>query len=309
MSNNVPISPAGSVSPDLVLRSNAAPTLTRRRWLKRTALSFFAAGAGVAVYTHWIEPFWVDFVERDLPIADLPPQWRGRTLVQVSDLHVGPRVSDDYLKRSFDRISILEPDVVAFTGDFVSLRPDGTPPYDQLKRVMEHLPQGKVATLSVLGNHDYGRGWSEPSVAARLVDLLRDCGLHMLRNEAVEIDGLQFVGLDELLADHCDGGAALASVSNGSAHLALCHNPDAADERFWGDYHGWILAGHTHGGQCKPPFFPPPLLPVKNQRYTAGEFDLFDGRLMYINRGLGHLQRVRFNVRPEVTVFRLVAAQ
>jgi predicted MPP superfamily phosphohydrolase len=27
---------------------------------------------------------------------------------------------------------------------------------------------------------------------------------------------------------------------------------------------------------------------------------------MYINRALGHLLRVRFNVRPEITVFRLV---
>ena len=71
---------------------------------------------------------------------------------------------------------------------------------------------------------------------------------------------------------------------------------------------GWILSGHTHGGQCKPPFLPPPIIPVKNKRYTAGEFDLGDGRPLYINRGLGHLIRARFNARPEVTVFRLRAA-
>jgi len=50
---------------------------------------------------------------------------------------------------------------------------------------------------------------------------------------------------------------------------------------------------------------PPPILPTKNKRYTAGEFDLGDGRRMYINRGLGHLIRVRFNVRPEITAFTL----
>jgi len=103
-------------------------------------------------------------------------------------------------------------------------------------------------------------------------------------------------------------GEVLAESSNQSAELVLCHNPDAADEDFWHGYRGWILAGHTHGGQCKPPFFPPPRLPVKNPRYTAVEFDLFDGRTMYINRGLGHLLRVRFNVRPEITIFRLMAA-
>ena len=90
--------------------------------------------------------------------------------------------------------------------------------------------------------------------------------------------------------------------------LVLSHNPDTCDLPGWGGYQGWILAGHTHGGQCKPPFLPPPLLPVRNRRYTAGEFALTDGRKLYINRGVGHLLRVRFNVRPEVTVFTLTPA-
>jgi predicted MPP superfamily phosphohydrolase len=68
------------------------------------------------------------------------------------------------------------------------------------------------------------------------------------------------------------------------------------------------VAGHTHGGQCKPPFLPPPLLPVQNKRYTSGVFGLSDGRTLYISRGVGHFLPVRFNVRPEVTVFRLQPA-
>ena len=47
------------------------------------------------------------------------------------------------------------------------------------------------------------------------------------------------------------------------------------------------------------------MLPVRNKRYTDGEIDLYDGRRLYINRGLGYLRRVRFNVRPEITVFTL----
>ena len=47
---------------------------------------------------------------------------------------------------------------------------------------------------------------------------------------------------------------------------------------------------------------------MRNRRYTAGEFALTDGRKLYINRGVGHLLRVRFNVRPEVTVFTLTPA-
>ena len=41
----------------------------------------------------------------------------------------------------------------------------------------------------------------------------------------------------------------------------------------------------------QPPFLPPPILPVRNRRYTYGAFDLYDGRWAYVNRGLGYLRR------------------
>jgi predicted MPP superfamily phosphohydrolase len=59
------------------------------------------------------------------------------------------------------------------------------------------------------------------------------------------------------------------------------------------------------GGQCKPLFLASPILPVRNPLYAAGEVRLCDGRLLYVNRGLGHLTRVRLNVRSEITVFTL----
>ena len=91
------------------------------------------------------------------------------------------------------------------------------------------------------------------------------------------------------------------------ANIVLCHNPDVCDLDVWNNYKGWILSGHTHGGQVKPPFLPPPVLPVKNKKYTAGKFELSDERILYINRALGHLIQIRFNVRPEITIFELEA--
>jgi predicted MPP superfamily phosphohydrolase len=135
-----------------------------------------------------------------------------------------------------------------------------------------------------------------------------DAGVRILRNQVAEVAGLHFVGLDDLWAGRFDPGAGFRDLPRGCAALVLSHNPDTADLRGWGAYSGWILAGHTHGGQCKPPFLPPPLLPVKNRRYTAGEFSLSGGRRLYISRGIGHLLAVRFNVRPEIAVFHLERA-
>jgi len=254
----------------------------------------------------WIEPHRLEIVRRDMPIRNLPADWHGRTLMQISDVHVGYRVSDDYLIQSFDLAASIVPDVVVVTGDFVSCSRADILPVEQAQRVYAYLPRGRLATLGVLGNHDYGRSWTDAAVAAEVQEILGNCGLQMLRNDVVDISGLRIAGLDDLWSGRCDGFAALGTQSAGGTHLALCHNPDAVDLDQWPRFEGWILSGHTHGGQCKPPFLPPPLLPVVNERYTAGEFDLYDGRRLYISRGLGHSFPVRFNCRPEITVFRLI---
>jgi predicted MPP superfamily phosphohydrolase len=127
----------------------------------------------------------------------------------------------------------------------------------------------------------------------------------MLRNESVTIEGLTFIGLDDFWTPRFDPRQVLFDNVDVPAAITLCHNPDAADVPVWHNHRGWILSGHTHGGQCKPPFLPPPLLPVRNLRYTRGTFDVGSGRMMYISAGVGHLLKARFNVRPEIPVFTL----
>ena len=105
-----------------------------------------------------------------------------------------------------------------------------------------------------------------------------------------------------------DASGALRLLSRDVPTVVLSHNPDVQDLPIWDGVRGWVLAGHTHGGQVKPPFLPPPILPVNNRRYTAGAFDVGPGRTMYINRGLGFLHQVRFGVRPELTLFTLARA-
>jgi predicted MPP superfamily phosphohydrolase len=145
-------------------------------------------------------------------------------------------------------------------------------------------------------------------MADRIVAIMRGLGVRILRNEVADVAGLQIIGMDDLWGGRFQLVQALAAVDPRRAALALTHHPDTVDEPGWDRFQGWILAGHTHGGQVKPPFLPPPLLPVRNRRYTAGEFALTNGRRLYINRGIGHLTKVRFNVRPEVTVFELQSA-
>jgi predicted MPP superfamily phosphohydrolase len=278
---------------------------TRRRFLVQGLGATASLAAAAGLYAWRVEPHWVEFVERALPIADLPAALAGRTLVQLSDLHVGPRVDDDYVVGVFDRVRALAPDIVVFTGDF-------TEPYDgfltQARDVYRRAPHGRLASVGIFGNHDYGPGWRHPEFAAALQPVLADLGIRVLRNEVMPVAGLDIIGLDDWWGKQFRPADALAYRDATTPALVLTHNPDTVDMDGWFGYQGWILCGHTHGGQCKPPFLPPPLLPVRNRRYTNGEFALEGGRRLYISRGVGHTMMVRFNVRPEVTVFTLQRA-
>jgi predicted MPP superfamily phosphohydrolase len=278
---------------------------SRRQALKTLGLAGVSAAA-VGLYTWRVEPHWLQFTHPILPISGLPAELEGKTLAQVSDLHVGPQVDDAYILETFRRVQEIAPDFIVFTGDWITYRSRAQ--LEQLRRILAHTPHGRLGTVGILGNHDYGFDWRMVDVADHVANIARSAGVTLLRNEACTFSGLQFIGLDDLWGPRFAPTQVLSEKSEGAATIVLCHNPDAADHPVWHDYKGWMLAGHTHGGQCKPPFLPPPLLPIANKRYVAGEIELSGERRMYISRGVGHLLRVRFAVRPEVAIFKLQCA-
>jgi predicted MPP superfamily phosphohydrolase len=226
----------------------------------------------------------------------------GKTLVQLSDIHVHPMVPDAYVLETFNRVRALEPDFVVYTGDFTTVH-DGMYPHAEF--IYSQAPQGLRGTFASLGNHDYGRNWAHPEAAQTISTLLTQQGVRVLTNAMDEVGGLHVIGLGDVWGRDFFPHLAFANIAPGVPAIALSHNPDTVDLEGWTPFEGWILAGHTHGGQCKPPFLPPPVLPVRNRQYTSGEFALSHGRTMYISRGVGSVMPVRFNVRPEVTLFTL----
>ncbi len=288
------------------LTKRAFLRVTSRRALALSAGALTALAGGVGVYAWRVEPHWIRVVRRNMAIAGLPAALEGKTLVQISDLHVGAIVDSNYLIAAMKRISALGADLTVITGDFMSC--EATERVDEVARVLRHLRHGPMGCIAVLGNHDYGDGWLDARAAQKLSTRLDDLGITVLRNGVKTVAGLQVVGVEDLWGPFFQPERLLETSDWNRPSLVLCHNPDAVDLPIWSGYRGWILSGHTHGGQCKPPFLPPPILPVKNTRYTSGEFALSDGRRLYINPGIGYLRRIRFNVRPEITVFRLASA-
>lgn len=260
-----------------------------------------AAGAA-ALYGWRVEPHWVEETSVRMPLFELPDAWAGKRAVQISDLHVGPVVSRAYLSRALQRVRRLRADLVFVTGDWMTCEST-----EQVGATIDLLRGAGLPgpVFGSLGNHDYGGGFRRIDVADQLTSGLQSVGVEVLRNGHVELDGLQVAGLDDLWARRCRVAETIRRIDPYAAAVVMCHNPDGIDLPGWAGFRGWVLAGHTHGGQCRLPGIGAPVMPVRNRRYRAGAYDLGAGRRLYVNRAVGYTQRVRFLARPEITVFEL----
>lgn len=278
--------------------------MKRRAFIKKSFWGLAGFGLLGSFYSWQIEPFWLEFVKQKMPIKNLPEHLIGKTVMQISDIHIGKRFDYQYIIDSLKKAKEFKPDFVVYTGDYVTLHKDIVQ-YNDLQEVLKNAVHGTLGTVGILGNHDYGKNFKEPEVANAISKMLNENGIQVLRNEQIEIEGLNFIGLDDYWATNFAPEKVMNQYDKLKTNLVLCHNPDVCDLDVWNDHQGWILSGHTHGGQVKPPFLDAPLVPVKNKKYTSGKFELANGRTLYINRALGHLWQIRFNARPEITLFEL----
>jgi predicted MPP superfamily phosphohydrolase len=242
-------------------------------------------------------------VRVDIPLINLPKDLEGFTIVQLSDIHVGPTIKGEYVQAIVDRVNQLDADLVAITGDVV----DGS--VEQLRAHTAPLGglRSRHGSYVVTGNHEYYSG------AAAWMREFERIGLHGLHNRHVVLThrGAPFVlaGVTDFSAGAFDAAqasdpyAALAGSPPDLLRILLAHQPRSATvaEAAGVDFQ---LSGHTHGGQ----FWPWNHFVRLQQPFTAGLHRL--GRLtVYTSRGTGYWgPPKRFGAPSEITVLRLIAA-
>jgi len=284
---------------------------TRQKARKGTLIGAAGLPMDYTVDAVAIKPHWVEVVEMKLPLPNLPDAFFDKRIVQISDLHCSRAVKKDYLLRCVERINQLDPDMVVLTGDYITY--EGKNGYKQQVVDVVGRLQSRQGVYACLGNHDYGfmtrfhqKGRTE--LREFLTEGMAERGITVLQNESqaitLENQRLWMVGLGDLWSKDFAPAAAFAKVTQNEPVITLAHNPDTLD--LLQDYPtDAVLCGHTHGGQINIPLLGPPYLPIKNRQFCAGMFHVY-GKSLYVNRGLGRLGRVRFNCRPEITVFTLV---
>ncbi len=282
-------------------------SVSRRKFLKLSAGSVIGLGLPTIVggaYATQIEPSAVEITRLDVVLPNLPKAFDGMTLVQISDLHMGDWMTSRHMQDITQQVNALQPDVLVITGDFVS----GTDPQTAVEagRAVSKLV-AREQILAILGNHDY---WMDRSIPVRKA--LADTGnIFLMRNVRAPIERngqtLYIAGIDDVWERRQKPDDALNGIPDGSAVIALVHEPDFADELARRRQVGLQFSGHSHGGQVRLPGIGALDLPYLGRKYDMGLYNL-NGMALYVNRGLGMIRPfVRFNCRPEITHFTLRA--
>jgi predicted MPP superfamily phosphohydrolase len=272
--------------------------ITRRRLLAVGAAGAFA----IVTDAVWIEPSRVTVRRHTIGV----PEGSGPLLrvVQLSDLHL--RSVGSHEQRVAKAVSALAPGFIVLTGDVVD-RPDRL---DALGEFLSLLPND-TPIVAVLGNWEHWAG-------VGLADLARTYAAHRTRllvNEsfrfAYQGSSVLLTGLDDSTAGRPDLTAALQETQPYSNHLLLAHSPAYRDQlpqslgaspEGQGGGIGYMLSGHTHGGQIALLGFAP-FCPRGSGRYVAGWYCDRQPPL-YVSCGIGtSVVPVRFGVPPEIAVF------
>jgi hypothetical protein len=301
------------------------PNITRRTFLKRLLWSSAIAGAGGFAYSTLIEPRFAHVRRIPVVIQGLPAAFNGLTIAHLTDLHRSRVIGSEYLSECIATANALAPDLMVFTGDYLTvghhlsrhyphigrliqfLYKETSPPAEMVHACAQCMSQSraKYGVFASLGNHDNWYGGDAVATAIESV------GIPVLRNasQTIRINGepLSIVGLGDYWTDGVDVVRAFRNVDTPFS-LVLMHNPDSFED-WWQKGSHLILAGHTHGGQIVIPFYGPPHVPSHyGQKYAHGLFVRGETQ-MYVNRGVGMIAPpVRFNCPPEIALLQLQKA-
>ncbi|WP_027108187.1 metallophosphoesterase [Lacticigenium naphthae] len=268
-----------------------------------------------------IEPYVLDKEEHDAEITNLPSDWQEEKIAVVGDFQVGMWLDNTVAIRwMVDDLLEMEPAAILLTGDFIYKVESGSEKeIDEIIELLRPLGESTIPLYGVLGNHDYAMELKEdkPDVelAEALVKALEEVNIDMLENENVVIphetatEELHLVAVGSHWAGRDDPRKALFTLDEDAARFTLMHNPDTF-ATFPEGSAPIAVAGHTHGGQFRVPFFEASYLQMMQPGniQVAGwieEYADADNRL-YVNRGIGFsLIPLRIGTRPEITVFTL----
>jgi hypothetical protein len=252
-------------------------------------------------------------VRLEIPLTRLPAALDGFTIAQLSDFHYDEHFSAVPIRKAVTVVNDLHPDLIALTGDFVTIpvfsdylhnAKKGAAAAEPCALALSQL-RARYGVFAILGNHDHD---SDPD---RVIAALMSQGIQVLRNTSTPIETdaarLWLAGVDDALTGKPDLDTSLKKIPSSEPVVLLAHEPDYADQAA-----AWPvdlqLSGHSHGGQIRLPLLGAPVLPDMAKKYPWG-LRRIGPLTLYTNIGLGTIRiAARLNCPPEITMITLRSA-
>ncbi len=258
-------------------------------------------------------------ITKTLFFDDLPEDFDGFKILQISDLHSGSFDDKEKIEHAIDLINDQKADLFLFTGDIVNTKAEEFVPWIDTFKAIKSFSFGKY---SVLGNHDYGEYVSWPSESLKqqnfedIKGLHQKVGFNLLTNQNVTLSkgnaSIKLIGVENWGRNFKQAGdlnMASKGVRKEDFKILMSHDPSHWDEevQYHNNNYHLTLSGHTHGLQFGieiPGFFKwSPVQYVYKQ--WAGLYKNLN-RYVYVNRGFGfHAFPGRVGIWPEITVLEL----
>ena len=253
-----------------------------------TAYGYYSARKGPSV------------INQTIFLNDLPDEFENFTIAQISDLHVGPTIKKPYVEKVLNQISIINPDLIAITGDLI----DGS--IDYLKKDLEPLSEmiANYGTYFVTGNHEYYSGaekWLDETDRMGFRNLVNEHDLISISNETIALAGVTDFRAHQIIPSHKSNPKnALRGSTDQKVKILLAHQPSSIFKANEAGY-DFQISGHTHGGQFWPFTYPT----KKANPYLSGLHN-HNGTQIYVNSGTGYWgPPLRLGVPSEITLFKL----
>ncbi|MCD4705471.1 metallophosphoesterase [bacterium] len=233
--------------------------------------------------------------EIDVTIKNLPEEWQGKKIVQISDLHLGHVLGKDFFEKVISKVNSIDSEAVFITGDlFDGMGDDFGYVADEINKIK--VPRG---VYFITGNHETYFG------VDKTYSLLENSQIKIFKNDMVKVDGLQILGINYSKEfEKIDMKKIIQEIDNfnpDEPSILIFHNPIQVKSVKEAGI-DLELCGHTHGGQIFPIGLIVKLIyyGVDRGLHTDGDFSI------YTSLGTGTWgPTMRTTAPPEITVINL----
>ena len=228
----------------------------------------------------------------------------GLKIVHITDLHYGNTTNKSDLKKIVDKVNLIKPDIIVFTGDLLDEKLNNEE-LEEFKSILNNM-KSNIKKYAVNGNHD--ENFSEILKETGFTDLNNNYdSLYNSNNSVILFSGINtnddindaIKNINNFLSDE-------QNTNNIIYKIMLMHEPDKILDFDYNNY-DLILAGHSHNGQITIPFIGSLYKPNGSKKYYKDYYEL-EGTKLYISGGIGtSTLKFRLFNKPSINLYRLTS--